>query len=221
MLEKFWAVPQGPSRRGALPHPRLRLPAAGQAGLPRPRSNASIAPRVPHALPCVHIFIRLGMWKEAIDSNTPRPMRARAYTAQRVPDATSFEELHADDYLVYAYCRSGGVQGGGDREEGRHHQEDLPPKAFAAAYAMGATRPACHRAPRLEWASELTVPEMEFWNHVPSTRRTSNTPRMGRARSGDARAQEIARPPRRAARRHQGSQVRLLQEPHRGFSTRP
>ncbi len=61
---------------------------------------ASIVPRVPHALHMPsHIFIRLGMWPEAIESNLASADAAQDYTAKKSPGATSIEELHAWDYI--------------------------------------------------------------------------------------------------------------------------
>jgi hypothetical protein len=70
-------------------------------GLAAARAYSKIAPSVPHALHMPsHIFTRLGLWDDSIASN----LAAR--------DAASHlgetgEELHAMDYLVYAYLQSG------------------------------------------------------------------------------------------------------------------
>ncbi|HEY4145514.1 hypothetical protein [Pinirhizobacter sp.] len=64
------------------------------------RAYSQIAPSVPHALHMPsHIFVRMGLWEEAIASN----MAARA-AAQSQDDVG--EELHAMDYLIYAYLQS-------------------------------------------------------------------------------------------------------------------
>jgi hypothetical protein len=63
------------------------------------RKYAQIAPAAPHALHMPsHIFTRLGLWEESIASN----QAARA-AAQQQGDVG--EELHAMDYLVYAYLQ--------------------------------------------------------------------------------------------------------------------
>ena len=54
-----------------------------------------------------HIFVRLGMWQEAIDSNMASADAARAYGAQAHPGETTSEELHALDYLAYSYLQTG------------------------------------------------------------------------------------------------------------------
>lgn len=70
-------------------------------GLPAARAYAKIAPAAPHALHMPsHIFTRLGLWDESIESN-----QAARRTAQAQADVG--EELHAMDYLAYAYLQRG------------------------------------------------------------------------------------------------------------------
>jgi len=72
-----------------------------QQGLEPARVYAHIAPSAPHALHMPsHIFTRLGMWNESIQSN----LAARAAARQQ---GDIGEELHAMDYLVYAYLQLG------------------------------------------------------------------------------------------------------------------
>ncbi|MDE3111150.1 MAG: hypothetical protein KGL02_14595, partial [Acidobacteriota bacterium] len=68
-------------------------------GLVAARSYSKIAPAAPHALHMpAHIFTRLGMWDDSIASNLAA--RAAAHSQGDVG-----EELHAMDYLVYAYLQ--------------------------------------------------------------------------------------------------------------------
>ncbi len=70
-------------------------------GLQAAKAYAQIAPSAPHALHMPsHIFTRLGLWDDSIASNL-----AAMKAAQEQGD--SGEELHAMDYLVYAYLQSG------------------------------------------------------------------------------------------------------------------
>jgi hypothetical protein len=70
-------------------------------GLAPARAYSKIAPSAPHALHMPsHIFTRLGLWDDSITSN----VAARA-AAHREGDVG--EELHAMDYLVYAYLQRG------------------------------------------------------------------------------------------------------------------
>jgi tetratricopeptide (TPR) repeat protein len=70
-------------------------------GLAPARAYSHIAPSAPHALHMPsHIFTRLGLWQDSIASN----LRAReAAHAQ----GDFGEELHAMDYLTYAYLQLG------------------------------------------------------------------------------------------------------------------
>jgi hypothetical protein len=70
-------------------------------GLRAAKAYAQIAPSAPHALHMPsHIFTRLGLWDDSVASNL-----AAAKAAQQQGDTG--EELHAMDYLVYAYLQSG------------------------------------------------------------------------------------------------------------------
>ena len=70
-------------------------------GLPAARAYSQIAPSAPHALHMPsHIFTRLGLWDDSIASN----LAAREAAHQQ---GDTHEELHARDYLVYAYLQSG------------------------------------------------------------------------------------------------------------------
>jgi len=68
-------------------------------GLPAARAYSKIAPSAPHALHMPsHIFTRLGLWDDSIASNLAA--RAAAHAQGDIG-----EELHAMDYLTYAYLQ--------------------------------------------------------------------------------------------------------------------
>lgn len=70
-------------------------------GLDAARAYAQIAPSAPHALHMPsHIFTRRGLWDDSVESNLS------ARKAAREEDDTG-EELHAMDYLTYAYLQLG------------------------------------------------------------------------------------------------------------------
>jgi hypothetical protein len=70
-------------------------------GLVAARAYSKIAPSAPHALHMPsHIFTRLGLWEDSIASN-----RAARQAAHDQGDVG--EELHAMDYLTYAYLQRG------------------------------------------------------------------------------------------------------------------
>jgi tetratricopeptide (TPR) repeat protein len=75
-------------------------------GLAAARAYARIAPDSAHALHMPsHIFRRLGMWREMIDSNIASAVAAAKATKAHGGDADY--QLHAMDFLDYAYLQSG------------------------------------------------------------------------------------------------------------------
>jgi hypothetical protein len=79
-----------------------------QAGLDAAICYAKIAPDVPHALHMPsHIFTRLGMWQQSIDSNRAANAAALAYVRKSLgPDGFDGETVHTMDYLEYAYLQT-------------------------------------------------------------------------------------------------------------------
>ena len=74
-------------------------PPIAEKGLDAARRYAEIAPAAPHALHMPsHIFTRVGYWQESIASNSAS---VRAAKAGKEPH----DQLHAMDYLVYAYLQ--------------------------------------------------------------------------------------------------------------------
>src|SRR5262249_22779352 len=75
-------------------------PELAELALPAARAYAKIAPSAPHALHMPsHIFTRLGMWQDSIESNLASAEAARQWIARAHPGATAFDGLHAWDYL--------------------------------------------------------------------------------------------------------------------------
>jgi tetratricopeptide (TPR) repeat protein len=83
-------------------------PVLAQKGLETARRYANIAPSSAHAqhMPS-HIFTRLGIWQESIESNIQSTESARCYAEAAALTGSYFEELHGIDYLVYAYLQKG------------------------------------------------------------------------------------------------------------------
>lgn len=83
-------------------------PVLASKGLETARRYAEIAPSSSHAqhMPS-HIFTRLGIWEESIESNLLSASSSRCYTDAAALSGAYFEELHATDYLVYAYLQKG------------------------------------------------------------------------------------------------------------------
>ncbi|HYG82915.1 MAG TPA: hypothetical protein VD861_21135, partial [Pyrinomonadaceae bacterium] len=136
-------------------------PALARLALPAARSYAKIAPASAHAqhMPS-HIFIRLGLWQEAVSSNLGAEASAKAFAVRnRLTDAWD-EQLHAMDYLAYAY-----LQGAQDKRargvlDELHRIKKVEPETFKVAYALTAI-PARYALERRRWdeAANLTLPE--------------------------------------------------------------
>ena len=165
-------------------------PALAALALPAARTYAKIAPGSPHALHMPsHIFTRLGLWDESISSNMASAQKARDYVRQVRPGSTSFDELHAVDYLVYAYEQKGDdpkaaalIDQLAAVEEPAMHQHN-----FASAYAV-ASSPARHALERRRWADAAKlVPHPKFnWKPYPYAEANVHFARaIGAARSGD------------------------------------
>jgi len=163
-------------------------PELAPLALPAARAYARLAPGSPHALHMPsHIFTRLGLWDESIASNLASAEKAHNYIAKRMPGAASFDELHATDYLVYAYLQQGKM------DEARKLVEKTAaitkidnPAQFAAAYAIGAI-PARYALERRQWkeAAALTVPTNIAWEKTPYAEANIHFARgIGAARSG-------------------------------------
>ncbi|TDH58312.1 hypothetical protein E2C06_33255 [Dankookia rubra] len=76
-------------------------PALAQRGLPAAERYAGLAADAPHALHMPsHIFTRVGRWEESIETNRRSAETARARKS-------TFDEIHALDYLVYGYLQTG------------------------------------------------------------------------------------------------------------------
>ena len=134
-------------------------PALALLALPAARSYAKIAPASAHAqhMPS-HIFTRLGLWQEAVRSNLDAKASAKAYAVRnRMPGAWD-EQLHAMDYLAYAY-----LQGAQDKHawavlDELYQIRKAEPENFKVAYAFTAI-PARYALERRRWdeAAELTM----------------------------------------------------------------
>jgi hypothetical protein len=164
-------------------------PSLAGRGLDAARTYGAIAPWVPHALHMPsHIFTRLGLWDESNQSNLASAEAARAYAARYHPDAASFEELHALDYLVYGYLQTG--QDARARAVVEHVgaiRKTFPEVDFVAAYALAAI-PARYALERHAWreAAALPVPAGPFRERFPFTEaHLEYAHAIGRARLGD------------------------------------
>ena len=164
-------------------------PDLAELALPAARVYAKLAPGSPHALHMPsHIFTRLGLWDESIASNLASAKKAHDYVAQRLPGAVAFDELHAIDYLVYAYLQQGKIDDARKLVETTTAVKKIDnPTNFAGAFAMSAV-PARFALERRQWkeAAALTVPSVVPWEKFPYGEANTHFARaIGGARSGD------------------------------------
>ncbi|MEP6793916.1 MAG: hypothetical protein ABJB16_06290 [Saprospiraceae bacterium] len=83
-------------------------PELAEMALAAARKYALIAPSSAHALHMPsHIFTRLGLWDECIQSNLVSTDAAKCYAENSGMKGHFDEELHGLDYLVYAYLQKG------------------------------------------------------------------------------------------------------------------
>jgi hypothetical protein len=119
-------------------------------GLAAARAYTQIAPSAPHALHMPsHIFTRLGLWDDSITSNLAAKQAAHQ-------QGDTGEELHAMDYLVYAY-----LQSGRDNEAGRVIQQlknmpELNASDFKMSYAATAM-PVRYAVERGQWSDAAGI----------------------------------------------------------------
>ena len=108
ILEKVFAEqPDHPGAAHYIIH-SFDSPALAKDALLAARSYARIAPSVPHALHMPsHIFTRLGMWQDSITSNLAAEEAARQFAESAHMTSAWDQQLHAMDYLMYAYLQQG------------------------------------------------------------------------------------------------------------------
>ena len=155
-------------------------PAIADKGIEAARRYAKIAPDAPHALHMPsHIFTRVGYWSDSIASNT-----ASAKSAKTSSDFS--EELHAMDYLVYAYLQLGQDDKAKAVVDEMNTVTGFSESFIAGPYAEAAS-PARYTLERGDWktAENLTVRPTPL-AHVQAI--TYFARALGAARAGDPEA---------------------------------
>src|SRR5260370_22113657 len=136
----------------------------------------------------IHMFTRMGLWDESVASNLASAAAAEKRAAKMHPGAGSFDELHADDYLVYAWLQ----QAQDDRARGMLGEMRTMTKVddpqLAAAYAFAAA-PVRYALERHDWKAAATLeiwPAWFPWSPHPHARAIPEFGRaLGCARTGD------------------------------------
>jgi tetratricopeptide (TPR) repeat protein len=119
-------------------------------GLAAAKAYSQVAPSAPHALHMPsHIFTRLGLWEDSIASNL-----AAREAAHHQGDTG--EELHAMDYLVYAYLQSGRDNEAAQVIQQLKNMSKLNTGDFKIAYASTAM-PVRYAVERGQWTDAADI----------------------------------------------------------------
>lgn len=184
--------------------------AMAKQGLPAAREYSKIAPSAPHALHMPsHIFTRLGLWDDSITSN----MAARKAAHDQ---GDIGEELHAMDYLMYAYLQKGRFNDAASVIRDLHSMPELQSADFKVGYA-GTAMPVRYAIERHKWDEAAKIEPVRgaapqiaaivYWARA-----------IGFARSGNAKAseaeiahlQQCADAAKAVANQYWASQTRVL-----------
>jgi tetratricopeptide (TPR) repeat protein len=131
--------------------------------LPAARTYAKIAPASPHALHMPsHIFTRLGLWDESIQSNLASAAAAKSQMAKTFPAATSQDQLHAMDYLAYAYLQTCQDEKAKRIVDEAASVSRVDQQVFQAAYAFSAI-PARYALERRRWSAAAALQVRPAW----------------------------------------------------------
>jgi tetratricopeptide (TPR) repeat protein len=135
-----------------------------------------------------HIFTRLGLWEDSIQSNLASAKAAKDRAARLHPGAGSFDQLHAMDYLVYAYlqeARDSSARRVLDEMDAMTSVDDQQP---AAAYSFAAG-PQRYALERHDWKASTRIelsPAWFDWKRHPQFEAVAHYGRaIGAARSGE------------------------------------
>jgi len=134
-------------------------PELAELGLPAARKYASIASASAHAqhMPS-HIFTRLGLWDESIQSNINSISAAQCYAQNMNIKGHWDEELHGMDYLVYAYLQKADDDNALEQMKYLNTITEVFPQNFKDAYSF-ASMPVRYALERKDWgeASKLEL----------------------------------------------------------------
>jgi tetratricopeptide (TPR) repeat protein len=156
------------------------FPPIAQKGLPAALCYADIAPGAAHALHMPsHIFTRVGLWKESVETN------ARSAAAAKAENSIG-QALHAMDYMVYADLQ---LARDADALAVLKDALGLANPDIAAAYARAAI-PARYAVEREQWREAAALPDPATSKFPYIEAMTLFARAIGTARSGDPAAVE-------------------------------
>lgn len=160
-----WIFPNEPDHPGVahyLIH-NYDYPELAELALPAARKYASIAANSAHAqhMPS-HIFTRLGLWDESIQSNLNSTEAAKCYAENLGMEGHWDQELHGLDYLVYAYLQQAKDDQAKEQVDYLRTIDKVFPITFVNAYTFAAA-PVRYALERKDWkqaaALEMHPPE--------------------------------------------------------------
>lgn len=160
-------------------------PALANRALKSARTYARIAPSAPHALHMPsHIFTRLGLWEESAKTNATSALSAKQLYEKG--GSSTHYELHALDYMMYAY-----LQLGRDADAKKVFDDEEKIMAserddWASAYAHAAV-PARYALEGQRWSeAAVLVPKPTRYPYAEAI--TYFAKAIGATRNGDAAA---------------------------------
>lgn len=167
-------------------------PELAALGLNAAKAYTHIAPAVPHALHMPsHIFIRLGQWPEAAQSNLAAYRVAKDHARESGLSEVWDQLFHFMDYMIYAYLQSGETEKARDILLELQSIEKAQPENTTVAYAYAAI-PARYAIERGKWdeAADLRVLPGEFpWQRFGWCEAVTHFSRgVGAARTGNIAA---------------------------------
>jgi tetratricopeptide (TPR) repeat protein len=149
-------------------------------GLPAAMCYAGIAPDSAHALHMPsHIFTRVGLWRESIDTNVRSVAAARA-------ENSSAQALHAMDYMVYADLQ---LARDTDADAVVKESRGISSADYPAQYARAAI-PARFAVERSQWQEAAALADPAAGKFPQTEAMTLFARAIGNARSGHPAAAE-------------------------------
>jgi tetratricopeptide (TPR) repeat protein len=155
-------------------------PAIAKNGLPAAFCYSSIAPDSAHALHMPsHIFTRVGLWRESIDTNAHSAVAA---LGEHNPGSA----LHAMDYMAYADLQ---LARDADAAAVVKESRSISDPSLSSVYARAAI-PARYAVERDQWAEAAALPEPAESKFPYTEAMTLSARAIGAARSGNPTAAE-------------------------------
>ena len=139
-------------------------PELAELGLDAARAYTKIAPAVPHALHMPsHIFIRLGQWPDAAQSNRMAYETAQEHARLHASDNHWDQRFHFMDYLLYAYLQMAETDKARQIVQQLQAIHNAQPQNATIAHAYAAI-PARYAVERGDWyeAAKLNIQPADF-----------------------------------------------------------